>query len=158
MRMNLKTSQAELAQQAGIHLQSIGKIESGKTTRLNSKSRVGLARALQIIQEYLDAVCQGVPVSDIGQQLKICPQCGTPGTEAEPMCLHPRSKFCFACETRLRAPCLSCNEATCPSSFASALYVALLKSRTRNWYDRGHGLKIKLLSIAAFWIAECNRG
>ncbi|MES1024810.1 helix-turn-helix transcriptional regulator [Gloeocapsa sp. BRSZ] len=48
--MNLKMSQAELAQQAGIHLQSIGKIESGKTMRLNSKSRVGLARALQIIQ------------------------------------------------------------------------------------------------------------
>ena len=109
--MNLKMSQAELAQQAGIHLQSIGKIESGKTTRLNSKSRVGLARALQIIQEYLDAVCQGVPVSDIGQQLKICPQCGTPGTEAEPMRLHLRSKVCFACETRLCDPCHSCNKA-----------------------------------------------
>lgn len=72
LRIALGMSQAELAQKAGMHLQSIGKIEAGKTTRLNSKSSAGLSRALQVLEEYLDAVCKGVPVAAM-QQLKICP-------------------------------------------------------------------------------------
>lgn len=40
VRTALGMSQAQLAHKAGIHLQSVGKIESGKTTRLNSKSLV----------------------------------------------------------------------------------------------------------------------
>lgn len=109
LRTALGMSQAELAQKAGMHLQSIGKIEAGKTTRLNSKSSAGLSRALQVLEEYLDAVCKGVPVTAV-QQLKICPQCWTPGTEAEAMWLNPRSKYCFACGTQLCDRCSSCNE------------------------------------------------
>lgn len=65
-------SQAELARKAGIHLQSVGKIEKGLTTRLNSKSLTGLSRALQIREEYLEAVCRGVPVAAV-QQLENLP-------------------------------------------------------------------------------------
>lgn len=109
VRTELSMSQALLAQKAGIHLQSIGKIEKGLTTRLNSKSKAGLVRVLQIPEEYLEAVCKGVPVTAV-QQLKICPNCWTPGSEAEPMWLHLRSKYCFACGTALRDRCGSCNE------------------------------------------------
>ena len=91
VRTALGMSQAQLAHKAGIHLQSVGKIESGKTTRLNSKSLAGLSRALQISEEYLEAVCRGVPVTSV-QHLKICPNCWTPGTQAEPMWLNPRSR------------------------------------------------------------------
>jgi len=109
VRIGLSMSQAELARKGGIHLQSVGKIELGKTTRLNSKSVAGLSRALQIPQEYLEAVYRGVPVIAV-QQLKICPHCWIPGSEAEPVWLHPRSKFCFACGTELRERCINCNE------------------------------------------------
>lgn len=109
VRTALGMSQAELAQKAGIHLQSVGKIEKGLTTRLNSKSLTGLSRALQISEEYLEAVCRGVPVAAV-QQLKICPNCWIPGTQAELMWLNPRSLFCFACGTQLRDRCASCNE------------------------------------------------
>ncbi|PSB27693.1 helix-turn-helix domain-containing protein [Chlorogloea sp. CCALA 695] len=71
-------SQAELAQRAGMHLQSVGKIELGKTTRLNSKSLAGLSKALQVLAQYLEAVSKGVPIAAI-QQLKICPRCWIPG-------------------------------------------------------------------------------
>jgi len=53
---------------------------------------------LQISEECLEAVCKGVPVEAL-QLLKSCPNCWTPGTEAESMWLHPRSKYCFACGT-----------------------------------------------------------
>jgi transcriptional regulator with XRE-family HTH domain len=44
-------SQAELALIAGMHVQSVGKIESGNTTRLNSKFLAGLSSALQGLVE-----------------------------------------------------------------------------------------------------------
>lgn len=109
MRTALGMSQAELAQRAGMHLQSVGKIELGKTTRLNSKSLAGLSSTLQVLAEYLEAVCKGVPV-DALQQLKICPSCWTPGNQAESMWLNPRSKYCFGCGTQLRDRCSQCNE------------------------------------------------
>lgn len=61
IRTSLSLSQNDLATKAGIHLQSLGKIERGMTTKLNSKSQRGLARALQVPSEYLDAVIRGVP-------------------------------------------------------------------------------------------------
>ncbi len=109
VRMELGMSQAELAQKAGIHLQSVGKIELGKTTRLNSKSKTGLSKALQISDSYLETVCKGIPVAAV-QQLKLCPKCWTPGTEAEPMWLNVRSKYCFACGELLLQSCTNCNE------------------------------------------------
>lgn len=102
-------SQAETAHRAGIHLQSLGKIEAGRTTQLNSRTKGGLSRALQVSEEYLEAVCRGVPIVTV-QQLKICLNCWTPGTEAESMWLHPRAHYCFACGTALRDRCLRCNE------------------------------------------------
>jgi transcriptional regulator with XRE-family HTH domain len=39
-------TQFELAQAAGIHSRSVGKIERGSTTRLNRKTLLGLAVAL----------------------------------------------------------------------------------------------------------------
>ncbi|WNN92115.1 double zinc ribbon domain-containing protein [Gloeocapsopsis dulcis] len=119
-RTELGMSQAELAQKARMHLQSIGKIESGKTTRLNSKSSAGLSKALQVLEEYLDAACKGIPITAV-QQLKICPRCWTPGTEAEAMWLHPHSKFCFACGTDSDR-CRSCNEAIVSLKFRFCPY------------------------------------
>jgi len=100
VRASLKLSQGEMAKKAGVHIQSLGKIESGKTTRLSSKTRMGLARVLGIPEDYLDAVCRGVPLTEV-QALKICPKCWTPGTEAESIWLDRRSKYCFICGSSL---------------------------------------------------------
>ncbi|WP_341532201.1 helix-turn-helix transcriptional regulator (plasmid) [Nostoc sp. UHCC 0302] len=80
--------QNDLAVKAGIHLQSIGKIERGMTTKLNSKSQRGLAVALQVPPEYLDAVVRGVAVvtSDV---IRFCSHCWTPGTAVEEIWLSP---------------------------------------------------------------------
>jgi transcriptional regulator with XRE-family HTH domain len=56
MRLMIGLSQKELAAVAGIHLQSVGKIERGLTTKLSSHSKSGLANALQVPVEYLEAV------------------------------------------------------------------------------------------------------
>lgn len=82
VRIGLGMSQAQLAQKVGIHLQSVGKIESRKTTQPNSKSETGLFKALQV-SRYLEAVCWGTLLAAV-QQLK-CPNRWTPGTEAELM-------------------------------------------------------------------------
>ena len=109
VRTSLKLSQGEMAQKASLHIQSLGKIESGKTNRLSSKTKSGLARVLGIPEDYLDAVCRGVSVTEV-QQLKICPKCWTPGTEAESIWLDRWSKYCFICGTALRERCTRCNE------------------------------------------------
>lgn len=67
-------SQKELAERAGIHLQSVGKIERGQTTRLKQLPKSGLAHALGIPVEYLDAMCKGGAVNAIAT-LKFCPNC-----------------------------------------------------------------------------------
>lgn len=46
LRSRLSMSQQQLATAAGIHLQSLGKLERGKTLRLNQKTKKGLAIAL----------------------------------------------------------------------------------------------------------------
>ena len=61
LRTASQMSQKELANRANIHLQSLGKIERGKTTRLNHKTLRGLAYALcglffQLRQENLQRV------------------------------------------------------------------------------------------------------
>ncbi len=108
-RGKMKMSQAEMAQRVGINLQSLGKIESGKTRRLNSKTKAGLSKVLNIPEEYLDAVCRGVPIVQM-QSPKICPQCWTPGGDPEPMWLEPRAKYCFLCGTPLIDRCPHCHE------------------------------------------------
>ena len=102
-------SQGEMARKAGIHTQSLGKIESGKTTRLSAKTKAGLSRVLGMSKDTLDAVCRGVPIIEV-QDLKICPQCWRPGTKADPVWLDSRSKYCFRCGTLLRDRCNRCGE------------------------------------------------
>ncbi len=109
LRMDLGFTQKEVAGKAGIHLQSLGKLERGITSRLNSKSKTGLAIALQIPIDYFEAVVRGVDVEE-STELKFCPTCWQPGTQPDPLWKHSRAKFCFACGTQLRTQCVSCNE------------------------------------------------
>ena len=108
-RRRLSLSQAQLAKKAGIHVQTLGKIESGKTDRLATKTKSGLARALSTPEHYLEALVRGVEVTQV-QPLKICPQCWTPGTEAEAGWLEPRAEYCFLCGHGLRDRCSECNK------------------------------------------------
>ena len=109
VQMSLGMSQKELAERAGLHLQSVGKIERGQTTRLKQSPKSGLAYALNIPVEYLDAICKGVAVEAIAA-LKFCPQCWIPGTPPDPMWTNPRAKHCFACGSQLRDRCGNCKE------------------------------------------------
>ncbi|XGV97335.1 MAG: zinc ribbon domain-containing protein [Leptolyngbya sp. BL-A-14] len=109
VRTSLGLSQKELAERAGLHLQSVGKIERGQTTRLKQTPKSGLAHALNVPVEYLDAICKGVAVEAIAS-LKFCPQCWLPGTPPDAMWTHPRAKHCFACGNQLRDRCGSCKE------------------------------------------------
>ena len=109
LRNSLDLSQQELADKAGLHLQSIGKIERGKTNRLSAKAKRGLAYALSIPTEYLTAAIKGAPVISV-KTIKICPQCWSAGTEPEPIWRELRSRYCFMCGTQLRDRCPNCQE------------------------------------------------
>ncbi len=100
-------SQQQLAASSGVHPQSIGKIERGITTKLNHKTRNGLAHALAIPAEYLDAAVKGVTLETLGS-LKICPHCWTPGNPPESPWNDPRAKFCFICGHSLLSQCRHC--------------------------------------------------
>lgn len=108
-RRRLGFTQKEVAAKAGIHTQSLGKLERGQTAQLNHKTKQGLAYALQIPVEYLEAVCRGTPVNP-SQDLKFCPQCWTPGAPPDPLWLHLRAKYCFACGALLRNQCVNCHQ------------------------------------------------
>ena len=110
LRNEIKISQQQLAILAGIHIQSMGKIERGQTQRLNQKTKVGLATALSIPVEYLDAVLCGQPVSMV-EKKQFCPQCWTPGSNPDPVWLMQRAKYCLVCGTILRTRCHRCDEA-----------------------------------------------
>jgi DNA-binding XRE family transcriptional regulator len=110
LRVDLKMSQNDVARAAGIHLHSLGKIERGITHRLNSHTRRGLAIALSIPQEYLEAICNGEIVSTTFSLIKFCPHCWTPGTSPDPIWIDVRSKYCFVCGTKLRSHCESCGK------------------------------------------------
>lgn len=109
LRLQRQFSQAQLSQVAGVHRQTIGKIESGMTQRLNQRARTGLAVALAVPVEYLDAVCGGTPVTP-SVQFKFCPRCWLPGNAPDLMWLDLRSKYCFACGTALLSRCPQCQE------------------------------------------------
>ena len=109
VRTHLGLSQREVATRAGIHLQSVGKLERGITSKLNRKTQSGLAYALQIPVEYLQAVERGeetVPLPSI----KFCPHCWIPGTPPESGWTDSRAKYCFLCGTALRHQCNQCHE------------------------------------------------
>lgn len=109
LRTQRQWSQAQLSQVAGVHRQTIGKIESGMTQRLNQRARSGLALALSIPVEYFDAVCGGTPVVPL-VQLKVCPRCWIPGNAPDPMWTDLRSHYCFACGTALLSRCPHCQK------------------------------------------------
>lgn len=109
VRQHLRLSQQEVATSAGIHLQSLGKIERGLTKRLNQKTLKGLALALQVPFEYLDALSKGIPVAAT-TTLKFCSLCWTPGTTLDPTWTNPRAQFCCLCGTQLVSRCPSCSE------------------------------------------------
>jgi len=113
VRTELGLSQEALAARAGIHSQSLVRIETGKTTRLSQKTKEGLSQALRISNDCLEAVCRGVPLPDV-QALKICPACWQPGTEADPMWLDARAQYCYLCGELLRDRCTNC-QAEIPS-------------------------------------------
>ena len=132
VRQHLRLSQQEVALLAGIHLQSLGKIERDLTKRLNQKTLKGLALALQVPFEYLDAVSKGIPVAAT-TTLKFCPLCWTPGTAPDPIWTNPRAQFCCLCGTPLVSRCPSCSEPIssmkfrfCP--FCGSSYKATIQS------------------------------
>ncbi|TVP59643.1 MAG: helix-turn-helix domain-containing protein [Nodularia sp. (in: Bacteria)] len=109
LRIKQNLTQKELSLKAQIHIQTIRKIEGGQTSRLNQKAKSGLASALGIPPDYLDAAAKKVPLETI-TTFKFCPKCWTPGTTPDQMWTDLRSKYCFACGTGLRNRCISCNE------------------------------------------------
>ncbi len=109
VRASLGLTQKELATKAGVHLQSLGKIERGITTKLNRHSRNGLAYALQIPVEYLEAMSRGTPIPT-STSLKFCPHCWVPGTPPESIWMEVRAKYCFLCGCQLQQRCRQCQE------------------------------------------------
>lgn len=109
IRKDLGMTQSDLAIAAGIHGRSVGKIERGLTVKINRRTLQGLALALGVPQEYLDAVTKGEEVSQV-QGVKFCPQCWNPGAAADPIWSQVKAKFCYLCGTQLRASCVNCGE------------------------------------------------
>ncbi|WP_299485154.1 zinc ribbon domain-containing protein [Acaryochloris sp. IP29b_bin.137] len=109
LRERLGLSQKEVAEIAGIHAQSYGKIERDRTDSLNHKTKQGLSSALKIPSDYLDAVCRGM-VMTTNQGIRFCPKCWQSGTLPDSLWLHSRAKYCYECGTQLRERCVSCNE------------------------------------------------
>ncbi|WP_449416079.1 double zinc ribbon domain-containing protein [Phormidium nigroviride] len=109
LRIKQNFTQKELSLKAQIHIQTIRKIEGGQTSRVNQKAKSGLASALGIPAEYLDAAAKKVPLETI-TTFKFCPKCWTAGTTPDQMWTDLRSKYCFACGTALRNRCISCDE------------------------------------------------
>lgn len=108
-RTSLGLTQKDLATQTSIHVQSLGKIERGKTTQLNRHTRAGLANAFGIPIDYLEKLGKG-KFPALFAALKFCSRCWTPGAAPDPIWLDPRSKYCFACGNLLQDRCGHCNE------------------------------------------------
>lgn len=109
IRKSLLLTQFELANAAGIHSRSIGKIERGLTTKLNHKTLLGLAVGLGTPIEYLQATINGEQVNAL-QGVKFCPKCWNPGSSPDPIWSNVKAKYCYLCGTQLRASCSHCGE------------------------------------------------
>jgi transcriptional regulator with XRE-family HTH domain/predicted nucleic acid-binding Zn ribbon protein len=109
IRKALNLTQLELADAAGIHGRSVGKIERGLTVKINRRTLQGLAIALSVPTEYLEAVSKGEEVKQ-AQGIKFCPQCWNPGAAVDPMWSNVKAKFCYLCGTAIRANCANCGE------------------------------------------------
>ena len=109
LRDGLGLTQKQVALKADLHVQSLGKLERGKTTKLNRKTINGLAYALQVPGEYLESVYKGSSL-EVAHAVKFCPKCWVPGTPPDALWTNVRAKFCFECGERLRTRCDNCNE------------------------------------------------
>ena len=109
LREGADISQQELALAAGIHIQSLGKLERGKTNRLNSKTKKGLAIALEIPSEYLEAVVKGKTVEGV-QKKQFCPVCWKGGATVDPVWMLARAKYCLLCGHSLQNNCPKCQQ------------------------------------------------
>lgn len=90
-RRRLGLTQKEVAIKAHIHVQSLGKLERGKTQSLNYKTRQGLAYALQIPVDYLEALIRGQAIQAT-KSLKFCPKCWRAGSIPEPLWMDAKAK------------------------------------------------------------------
>ena len=108
-REALGLTRIALAERAGIHKQSLGKIERGQTQTLNRRTLNSLSKALEVPTDYLDAVVRG-QAGELGPSLKFCPQCWQTGTAPDPIWTDARSQFCFMCGTGLQDSCGTCGE------------------------------------------------
>ncbi|CAN5729116.1 zinc ribbon domain-containing protein [soil metagenome] len=108
-REALGLSRIALAERAGIHKQSLGKIERGQTQTLNRRTLSSLSQALQVPVDYLDAVARG-QAETLGPSLKFCPQCWQAGTAPDPIWTDARSQYCFMCGSGLQDACTACGE------------------------------------------------
>lgn len=109
LRETLNISQQDLAKASGIHIQSLGKLERGITKRLNSKTQKGLAIALNIPEEYLEAVSKGKLIEGV-QKKQYCPLCWQGGTTPDPVWTLSRAKYCLICGNNLLNACQKCQE------------------------------------------------
>ena len=91
-REALGLTRIALAERAGIHKQSLGKIERGQTQTLNRRTLSSLSKALEVPIDYLDAVTRG-QTGTLGPSLKFCPQCWQAGTAPDPIWTDARSQF-----------------------------------------------------------------
>lgn len=108
-RLSLGLSRVALAERAGIHKQSLGKIERGQTLTLNRRTLSSLSLALQVPVDYLEAVARG-QAGTLGPSLKFCPQCWQTGTAPDPIWTDARSEYCFMCGSELQDVCGACGE------------------------------------------------
>ena len=69
-REALGLTRIALAERAGIHKQSLGKIERGQTQTLNRRTLSSLSKALEVPMDYLDAVVRG-QAGELGPSLKL---------------------------------------------------------------------------------------
>lgn len=109
VRIERGLSQRDVATRAGVHLQTVGKLERGLTTKLNRKAQGGFAYALQIPQEYLQAVSRGERLAPL-PSIQVCPQCWVPGTPLERHWTDARARYCCLCGTTLCSRCRHCQE------------------------------------------------
>lgn len=109
VRIGRRLSQQDVATRAGVHLQTVGKLERGLTTKLNRKAQGGFAYALQIPLEYLQALSKGESIAPL-PTIKFCSQCWVPGTQPERHWTDARARYCFLCGTTLCSRCRHCQE------------------------------------------------
>lgn len=105
-------SKAELARRARLHFSSLSRIENGETEGIKMRLKVqsGLATALKIPVDYIQAACRG-EVVDTDQTNNVCPSCWVPGASPDVRWSMADAKFCLRCGNKLQNKCERCNQA-----------------------------------------------